>query len=92
MTAVDASVPSGASRNKIEWKLPGWTLTWPVLFFEGGFPIAVWFPRLRRAAIAAGVVFCLGVEAVTPTDTFVYQVMALLAAFIARAQARAPSR
>lgn len=68
------------------WKLPGWMLTWPVLILEGGFPIAVWFPRARVAALVAAVVFCVAVECVTPTDTFVFQVMALLASFKSRAQ------
>lgn len=69
------------------WRLPGWLLTWPVLLLEGGFPIAVWFPRLRVAALAAAVAFCAAVEVVTPTDTFVVQVAALLAAFKTRSPA-----
>jgi hypothetical protein len=56
-----------ASPPFAEWpmQVDGWLsalLTWSTLLFELGFPIAVWIPKLRRWALALGVVFHLGIE------------------------------
>ena len=52
---------------------------------EGFLAFALWVPRLRMPAIAAGVVLHMGIDAVMAQRTFSYQMIALYIAFLAPA-------